>query len=331
MAVTTRPVARGLNLPMTLRAGRRSWPVRYNALLGDGRLLIMGIVDDFPATARGLGLRVVNKSKDELFPDYRLSARDLARLQKVLALSPAIELGGRRVAARWRLAITQGGTLRLQLSAPGLVEQLDNGDGARLAIEGDALVETVDVAERTFREDRAAARARQRAALTKARAAFLRVTGAKRATLVDDPDEGWPYLRAAARLDMTRLVSLQAKLPGVLVAHAWAYHSDRETDGVRLYAPMSARELALGCMWAPERFEDKSFGDLVDALVEEAGARVIHVRSRTLYLWPTKRRGKLARSQKLLRQVCKDAELEARASDYVRSIRAGEMLVFWWD
>jgi hypothetical protein len=331
MAVTTRPVACGLKLPAALRAGRRSWAVRYNALLSDGRLLIMAVVDDFPATARGLGLRVVNKSTDKLYPDYRLSERDLARLEKQLGLSPVIEIGGRRVTATWELAITRGGSLRLHLSAPGLVEALDDGDGARLALDGDTLLETIDVAERTYREDRAAARARQRAALTKARTAFLRMIGAKRATLVDDADVGWPYLRAPARLDLARLIALQSKAPGVLVADQWAYHADRETDGVRLYATMSARELALGCMWAPERFEDETFGDLVDALVDEAGARVTHVASRTLYLWPTKLRGSLARTQKLLRRVCRDPELEARASDYVRSIRAGETLVFWWD
>lgn len=308
--------------------------MRYNALVADGRLLVMGVVDDIQAIARGLRLRLTNRSDDPLYPRYELSPRDLDKLLAAVGPAESVVVEGRRVGARWTLELTAGGSLRLLPVIDGVVKSLQGGHGARLAIEDGDLVETVDSVERSDREQLVVTRNNQRAALAKARPALLKATGAKRATLVDDDDLGWPFLRAPARIDVARLLALQARVPGLLVADEWELGAKQGVHGVRLYAPMTPRELALGTMWAPERASATSeaqFGELVDALVAEAGARIVHVASKTLYLWPTKRTGALAKSQRLLRKVCSDPELEAKASDYVKAVRAGEMLTFWWD
>lgn len=332
---STRVIAKGLGLATLVKTPGRRDPVRYNALILDGRLVITGVVDDLAGLARGLDLALKNRSRERLFPDYHLSARDLGRLRAALTPAPRVEVGGRAVPATWTFALTGSGSFRFTLTAAGVLEALQAGHGARLAIEGGDLVETVDEQERADRAARDATRTRQLAALKAAKPAILAALGVKRAPLVDDEDDGWPFLRVARRGTIADLLGWQDRLAkqAIVVAEDALLSSD-QIDGLRVYAPMPARELVVGVQAGAERTDGEwssTLGALVDALAAEAGTRVVQVDGRHLMLWPTKRRGKLTKSRPLLAEVCQVVDEGAEVSDFEDAIRAGTLVMFRWE
>ena len=335
-----RSVIVDLRLPMKIGKAAARWHASVHKDRRGKRFVLTldvdGLTDDVDPDAGTFAVEdgdVVQRVLRSAAPPTTRSKAMGERVIVRLGLPQKLVVAGRSVTPIYRADVMSNGLIALDIEAPGLIDAMGDHDVfVRHVVENGKIVRVVDLAEKANAAREEDERRKEVLALRSVAAVVAKALGAKKTSVVDDDDDV-PRAELSVKLSRAKLLEAQRTFEGKCVLVAADHHD--KAQRVHVYPAMTAGELVARVMKHPfgnADIEPRDLSRAVDALVEEAGARVVHVSADTLVMWPTKKPKSLPKSRRLLAKLWfEESDSDEAADELVKAAKKGDELFFWWD